>query len=150
MKHSHSSTHPLRLSMGASSPLKSSKFPSSSASAAAKRIGRSSSGATSNLRSSRLASSLSDLYASLPAGSAPTPRLYGNRPEVNNNNSLVSGLVSAPGVGGALYAGSSVATATGKSREWAGPHRATSGVHGGLKSGRYLSRSIPVSAQQQL
>ncbi|KAJ0065737.1 hypothetical protein NL108_017568 [Boleophthalmus pectinirostris] len=162
--HSRSSSQPLRLSsgmgQGPASPLKATKFPSSSASAAAKRIGRSSSGAASHLRSSalssRLASSLSDLYASLPASassslsSAPAPRLYGNRPEVNNNNS--SG-VGGPGSGGggALYMGpaSSAAVATttaaaaaGKSREWAGPYRAPGG-YSGLKSGRYLSRSIP-------
>ncbi|KAM9357516.1 dual specificity protein phosphatase CDC14AB [Symphorus nematophorus] len=62
-----SSSQPLRLSMGVaqgpSSPLKSSKFPASSASAAAKRIGRSPSSSASNMRSSRLASSLTDLYA---------------------------------------------------------------------------------------
>ncbi|XP_038558260.1 dual specificity protein phosphatase CDC14AB-like isoform X1 [Micropterus salmoides] len=65
--HSRSASQPLRLSMGAgqgpSSPLKSSKFPASSASAAAKRIGRNPSSTASNIRSSRLASSLSDLYA---------------------------------------------------------------------------------------
>uniref|UniRef100_A0A8C6UDT6 Cell division cycle 14Ab n=1 Tax=Neogobius melanostomus TaxID=47308 RepID=A0A8C6UDT6_9GOBI len=146
--HSRTSTQPLRSSMGLgqgpASPLKASKFPSSSASAAAKRIGRSSSGAAANLRSSalssRLACSLSDLYASLPASASSSVssvpvslRLYGNRPEVNNNN-------------GPLFMGppppASVATPT-KSREWAGPYRAPGGGYSGLKGGRYLSRSIP-------
>lgn len=170
--HSRTSTQPLRLSMGMGqgppSPLKASKFASSSASAAAKRIGRSSSGAAANLRSSalssRLASSLSDLYASLPASasssvsSTPVSRLYGNSPEVNNNNSISSISIGGPGNGnrggsGALYMGppSSAAVATttvaGKSsahlsREWAGPYRAPGG-YSGLKGGRYLSRSIP-------
>ncbi|XP_072294859.1 dual specificity protein phosphatase CDC14AB isoform X2 [Eucyclogobius newberryi] len=158
--HSRSSSHPLRSSMGmgqgSTSTLKSSKFPSSSASAAAKRIGRSSSGAASNLRSSalssRLASSLSDLYASLPVSasssvsSTPMSRLYGNRPEVNNNNSGAGPGSGPAGGGGALYMGppssAAVGTAAGKSREWAGPYRAPGG-YSGLKSGRYLSRSIP-------
>ncbi|GLD68664.1 dual specificity protein phosphatase CDC14A isoform X1, partial [Lates japonicus] len=52
--HSRSASQPLRLSMGVgqgpSSPLKSSKFPASSASAAAKRIGRSPSSSASNIR----------------------------------------------------------------------------------------------------
>ncbi|XP_070687891.1 dual specificity protein phosphatase CDC14AB isoform X2 [Pempheris klunzingeri] len=53
--HSRSASQPLRLSMGVGqgppSPLKSSKFPASSASAAAKRIGRSPSSTASNIRS---------------------------------------------------------------------------------------------------
>ncbi|XP_008294130.1 dual specificity protein phosphatase CDC14A-like isoform X2 [Stegastes partitus] len=53
--HSRSMSQPLRLSMGVGqghiSPLKSSKFPASSASAAAKRIGRSPSSSASNMRS---------------------------------------------------------------------------------------------------
>nr|XP_020464743.1 LOW QUALITY PROTEIN: dual specificity protein phosphatase CDC14A [Monopterus albus] len=79
--HSRSSSQPLRLSMGVSqgpaSPLKSSRFPASSASAAAKRIGRSQSSSASNIRSSalgsRLASSLSDLYAAHVEGDRNTP-----------------------------------------------------------------------------
>lgn len=171
--HSRTSTQPLRLSTGGgqgpSSPLKASKFPSSSASAAAKRIGRTSSGAASNLRSSalssRLASSLSDLYASelneerksvyasLPVSSSSSvssssvvSRGYGGRSEVNNNNSS----------GGALFTGPSAST--GKSHahfhgnrdvRWAGPQEyggyRGNGPHSALKgpSGRYLSRSIP-------
>ncbi|XP_045885973.1 dual specificity protein phosphatase CDC14AB [Micropterus dolomieu] len=58
--HSRSASQPLRLSMGAgqgpSSPLKSSKFPASSASAAAKRIGRNPSSTASNIRRSVLSS----------------------------------------------------------------------------------------------
>ncbi|XP_018518155.1 dual specificity protein phosphatase CDC14AB isoform X2 [Lates calcarifer] len=53
--HSRSASQPLRLSVGVgqgpSSPLKSSKFPAPSASAAAKRIGRSPSSSASNIRS---------------------------------------------------------------------------------------------------
>ncbi|XP_026179491.1 dual specificity protein phosphatase CDC14AB isoform X3 [Mastacembelus armatus] len=53
--HSRSSSQPLRLSMGVgqgpTSPLKPSKFPASSASAAAKRIGRSPSSSATNIRS---------------------------------------------------------------------------------------------------
>ncbi|XP_041862705.1 dual specificity protein phosphatase CDC14AB isoform X2 [Melanotaenia boesemani] len=53
--HSRSASQPLRLSLGVgqgpTSPLKSSKFPASSASATAKRIGRNSSSSTSNIRS---------------------------------------------------------------------------------------------------
>ncbi|XP_029282547.1 dual specificity protein phosphatase CDC14AB-like [Cottoperca gobio] len=91
---------------GPPSPLKSSKFPSS-ASAAAKRIGRSPASTASNIRSSRLASSLSDLYVDVEDASPPPPSAvslssspshmappplcrYGNGPrstqhEVNNN-----------------------------------------------------------------
>ncbi|KAM3620218.1 uncharacterized protein V6R79_019836 [Siganus canaliculatus] len=53
--HSRTTSQPLRSSMGGgqgpSSPMKSSRFPASSASAAAKRIGRSSSSSASNMRS---------------------------------------------------------------------------------------------------
>ncbi|XP_078102857.1 dual specificity protein phosphatase CDC14AB [Sander vitreus] len=144
--HSRSSSQPLRLSTGAaqgpSSPLKSSKFPASSASAAAKRIARSPSSSASNIRSSRLASSsLSDLYAaddnknssysslhhlppSSPSPLAPPPLCrYGNSPrsssaqhEVNNN--------------------------TGPYSSRAGPQD-YSAYRGPGPSGRYLSRSIP-------
>ncbi|XP_047442893.1 dual specificity protein phosphatase CDC14AB isoform X2 [Mugil cephalus] len=147
---SRSASQPLRLSLGSSqghvAPIKSSKFPSSSTSAAAKRIGRSPSSSASNFRSSRLASSLSDLYAadmearsaayaSLPpppssVSTAPSsiapPHLsrYGNGPrvvqhEVNNNNGGGGGPYSAPYRGGGHYSAMK------------GP------------SGRYLSRSIP-------
>ncbi|XP_068998087.1 dual specificity protein phosphatase CDC14AB isoform X3 [Embiotoca jacksoni] len=162
--HSRSSSQPLRLSMGVgqgpASPLKSSKFPASSASAAAKRIGRSPS--ASNNRSS-----LSDLYAAdieedrkAPYSSLPPPSSasssvslspspchmappllsrYANGPrstqhEVNNN--------SGP------YAGSAAPPA-GKSFARPGPQDfiayrspvAYSAMKG--PSGRYLSRSIP-------
>uniref|UniRef100_A0A8C9ZPT6 Cell division cycle 14Ab n=1 Tax=Sander lucioperca TaxID=283035 RepID=A0A8C9ZPT6_SANLU len=138
-------TGALRLSTGAgqgpSSPLKSSKFPASSASAAAKRIARSPSSSASNIRSSRLASSsLSDLYAAeenknsaysslhhLPPSSpsllAPPPLCrYGNGPrsstqhEVNNNS--------------------------GPYGSRAGPQD-YSAYRGPGPAGRYLSRSIP-------
>ncbi|KAK1897200.1 Vascular cell adhesion protein 1 [Dissostichus eleginoides] len=124
---------------GPASPLKSSKFPSSSTSAAAKRIGRSSSTTVSNIRSSRLASSLSDLYSDLddsssppsspsvslgpsPSHMAPPPSLgrYGNgvrgaHLEVNNNSD------------------------EGRPQD---PYRVS---HSALQgpAGRYLSRSIP-------
>ncbi|KAL1023192.1 hypothetical protein UPYG_G00037500 [Umbra pygmaea] len=67
--HTRSPSQPFRMNLGATqgniSPLKSSKVPSSFASATAKRIGRSSSSSVSNLKSSstsRLASSLGNLY----------------------------------------------------------------------------------------
>ncbi|XP_059197548.1 dual specificity protein phosphatase CDC14AB [Centropristis striata] len=154
--HSRSASQPLRLSMGVgqgpSSPLKSSKFPASSASAAAKRIGRSPSSTASNIRSSRLASSLSDLYAadveedknspysSLPppsssVSSSPSPLAppplsrYGNGPrsaqhEVNNNSGPYGGGRPVP-QDFSPYRGP-------------GPYSALKGP-----SGRYLSRSIP-------
>ncbi|XP_028443060.1 LOW QUALITY PROTEIN: dual specificity protein phosphatase CDC14AB [Perca flavescens] len=145
--HSRSSSQPLRLSVGAgqgpSSPLKASKFPASSASAAAKRIARSPSSSTTNIRSSRLASSsLSDLYAAednknsssysslhlLPPSSssplAPPPLCrYGNGPrsspqrEVNNNSGPYGGVRGGP--------------------------QDYSAYRGPGPSGRYLSRSIP-------
>ncbi|KAM8875750.1 dual specificity protein phosphatase CDC14AB isoform 2-T2 [Spinachia spinachia] len=160
--HSSSASQPLRWSMGGgqspSSPLKSSKFPASSASAAAKRIGRSPSSTASNIRSSRLASSLSDLYAAdaeedknpsysslpLPSSSllcspsaplAPAPLCrYGNGPrgaqhEVNNNRGP--------------YGGSSAPSSRPGLQDFS-PYRGP-GPHSALKgpSGRYLSRSIP-------
>ncbi|XP_034565001.1 dual specificity protein phosphatase CDC14AB isoform X2 [Notolabrus celidotus] len=67
--HSRSASQPLRLSMGAgqgpSSPLKSSKFSSSSASAAAKRIGRNPSSSASNIRS-RFSLSMSSTKSRAP------------------------------------------------------------------------------------
>ncbi|XP_031735266.1 dual specificity protein phosphatase CDC14AB isoform X2 [Anarrhichthys ocellatus] len=82
--HSRSASQPLRWSMGGQgppAPLKASKFSASSASAAAKRIGRSPSSTASNIRSST------------PSPLAP-PSLcrYGNGPrgaqhEANNNSS---------------------------------------------------------------
>ncbi|XP_068449199.1 dual specificity protein phosphatase CDC14AB [Clinocottus analis] len=127
--HSRPASQPLRWSIGGQgpSPLKSSKFPASSASAAAKRIGRSPSATASNIKSSRLASSLSDLYtedSSLPSPLAPPPlSRYGNGPrggqhENNNNNSGPYG-VSRPGP------------------QDFSPYRSPG------PSGRYLSRSIP-------
>ncbi|XP_068581580.1 dual specificity protein phosphatase CDC14AB [Cebidichthys violaceus] len=136
--HSRSASQPLRWSMGGQgppSPLKPSKFPASSASAAAKRIGRSPSSTASNIRSSRLASSLSDLYAvdaedsssHVSLSSSPSPLAppslcrYGNGPrgaqhEVNNNS-------SRPGP---------------QDLRGPGPYSVLKGP-----SGRYLSRSIP-------
>ncbi|XP_029985445.1 dual specificity protein phosphatase CDC14AB isoform X2 [Sphaeramia orbicularis] len=68
--HSRSASQPLRLSMGVApgptSPLKLSKFPASSASAAAKRIGRNPSTAATNLRSLFSRSSSSTKPAHLP------------------------------------------------------------------------------------
>ncbi|XP_034386770.1 dual specificity protein phosphatase CDC14AB isoform X2 [Cyclopterus lumpus] len=143
--HSRSASQPLRWSIGGgqgpSSPLKSSKFPASSASAAAKRIGRSPSATASNIRSSRLASSLSDLYVeedSSPSSPLTPPSLYryGNGPcgtqhEVNNNNN--SG----------RYGGSAVPSGRPGPQDFS-PSRSP-GPYSALKapSGRYLSRSIP-------
>ncbi|KAM8888717.1 dual specificity protein phosphatase CDC14AB isoform 1-T2 [Synchiropus picturatus] len=165
--HSRSSSQPLRMSVGLgqgpASPLKTSKFSPSSASAAAKRIGRSPASSAPNMRSSalgsRLASSLSDLYAvdleedrttsyaPLPPQSSSSPMSnsssascaappplfrYSNGPrmrEVNNNNN-------------GSY-GSSAAPPTRPMQDFR-PQRGP-GSYGGLKgpSGRYLSRSIP-------
>nr|XP_040039276.1 LOW QUALITY PROTEIN: dual specificity protein phosphatase CDC14AB [Gasterosteus aculeatus aculeatus] len=161
---SSSASRPLRWSMGGgqgpSSPLKSSKFPASSASAAAKRIGRSPSSTASNIRSSRLASSLTDLYAAdaeedknpsysslpLPSSSplslgspssplAPAPLCrYGNGPRGAqhevNNNRGPYGGPAAP--------------SSRPGPQDFSPYRGP-GPHGALKgpSGRYLSRSIP-------
>ncbi|CAG5862680.1 unnamed protein product [Menidia menidia] len=157
--HTRSASQPFRLSLGSrqgpTSPVKSSKFPSSS-SAAAKRIGRNSTPANlrSSALSSRLASSLSDLYgdieddgnapySSLPPSSvsvspSPSPLAppsssgYGNGPrspplEVNNNSGPYGGkgfIRPGPQDFGA-YRG----------------HGGYSAMKG--PSGRYLSRSIP-------
>ncbi|KAM6921671.1 dual specificity protein phosphatase CDC14AB [Xenentodon cancila] len=171
--HSRSASQPLRASLGdgqgTPSPLKSSKFPASSASAAAKRIGRNSSPA-SHIRSSalgsRLASSLSDLYAAdieddrktpysslppssssslsvspLPSPVAPPPlSCYGNVPHsmMQHEVNNNSGVYDGP-----------VAPPAGKGfvrpgfQDYSpysgrGPYSAMKGP-----SGRYLSRSIP-------
>ncbi|XP_060933954.1 dual specificity protein phosphatase CDC14AB [Limanda limanda] len=153
--HSRSASQPLRLSMGAPppSPLKSFRFPSSSSSAAAKRIGRSASSTASNIRSSalgsRLASSLTDLYveeettnhySSAPPSSSSVPLSpsssslvpsslcrYGNGPRGMqhevNNNSSPF---------------SSTAPPAGKSFVRPGAYSAMKGP-----PTRYLSRSIP-------
>lgn len=166
--HSRSASQPLRLSVGVGGLEGGrgalTKFPASSASAAAKRIARSPSSSASNIRSSRLASSLTDLYAadveedrdapysSLPPssssvslGPSPSPLApsalcrYGDGPrsaqhEVNNNGGMYGGSVAPP---------------AGKSSGFVlagrpGPHRGP-GPYSALKgpSGRYLSRSIP-------
>uniref|UniRef100_UPI0037E7B23A dual specificity protein phosphatase CDC14AB isoform X1 n=2 Tax=Semicossyphus pulcher TaxID=241346 RepID=UPI0037E7B23A len=171
--HSRSASQPLRMSMGAgqgpSSPLKSSKFPASPASAAAKRIGRSPSSSASNIRSSRLACSLSDLYAadleeesaaysSLPPPSSsasvslssspsslvpPSLCRYGNSPRSLqhevNNNSSVYGGSAAPPAG---KSSGLVLSRTGP--QDFSPYRCP-GPYSALKgpAGRYLSRSIP-------
>ncbi|XP_040896996.1 dual specificity protein phosphatase CDC14AB isoform X2 [Toxotes jaculatrix] len=130
--HSRSASQPLRLSLGVgqgpSSPLKSSKFPASSASAAAKRIGRSPSSSASNIRSP------------FPSPLAPPPLCrYGNGPrsmqhEINNNNGPFAGSAAPP---------------VGKSFVRPGPQDLSSyrgpGPYNAMKgpSGRYLSRSIP-------
>ncbi|XP_030583110.1 dual specificity protein phosphatase CDC14AB isoform X2 [Archocentrus centrarchus] len=89
-------TGALRLSMGVSqgstSPLKSPKFPTSSNSAAAKRIGKSPSSTMSNIRSStlssRLASSLTDLYAADIEKDRKT--LYSSLPPLSSSSSSLS------------------------------------------------------------
>ncbi|XP_035033370.1 dual specificity protein phosphatase CDC14AB isoform X2 [Hippoglossus stenolepis] len=162
--HSRSASQPLRLSMGAPppSPLKSFRFPSSSASAAAKRIGRSPSSTASNIRSSalgsRLASSLTDLYveeettnhySSPPPSSSSLPLSpsslvpsslcrYGNGPrgmqhEVNNNSSPFSSTVPPAGKSFVRPGPQDLGPCRGP-----GPYSAMKGP-----SGRYLSRSIP-------
>nr|XP_046247987.1 dual specificity protein phosphatase CDC14AB isoform X2 [Scatophagus argus] len=172
--HNRSASQPLRLSMGVGqgsvSPLKSSKFPASSASAAAKRIGRNPVTSVSNIRSSRLASSLSDLYSadveentntaysSLPPPSSsssvslspspspmapPSPCRYGNSHrgvQLEVNNN--SGLY---GGSAAPAAGSNFALSSRPGPLDFSPYRAP-GPYSALKgpSGRYLSRSIPI------
>nr|XP_019966545.1 PREDICTED: dual specificity protein phosphatase CDC14AB-like [Paralichthys olivaceus] len=174
--HSRSASQPLRLSLGATppSPLKSSRFPSSSASGAAKRIGRSPSSTASNIRrsalGSRLASSLTDLYveeettnrfSSPPPPSSSSVPLspsssslvssslcrYGNGPrgmqhEVNNNSSLFGSTAPPPGKSFVHPGPQDFSACRGP-----GPYSAMKGP-----SGRYLSRSIPVSplTRQQL
>ncbi|XP_041791529.1 dual specificity protein phosphatase CDC14AB isoform X1 [Chelmon rostratus] len=173
--HSRSASQPLRLSMGVvqgpSSPLKSSKFPASSASAAAKRIGRSPSSSASNIRSSRLASSLSDLYTADVEEDKNTP--YSSLPPPSSSSSVSLSASSSPlappslcryGNGprsvthevnnnGGLYGGSAAPPA-GKSSGFVlssrpGPQDFSPlrgpGPYSALKgpSGRYLSRSIP-------
>ncbi|XP_024114346.1 dual specificity protein phosphatase CDC14AB isoform X2 [Oryzias melastigma] len=172
----HSASQPLRLSMGGGqgsvSPLKSSKFSASSSSPAAKRIGRLSSPPAVNPRSSalssRLASSLSDLYAadmeedrkspysslspsspsspsSLSISPAPSPlappslACYVNGPRCVKHEINNN---SGPFVG-------SVAPSAGKGFVRSGlqdfsPY-SSRGPYSAMKgpSGRYLSRSIP-------
>ncbi|XP_061834292.2 dual specificity protein phosphatase CDC14AB isoform X1 [Nerophis lumbriciformis] len=136
--HSRSTSQPLRLSMGgdqsSASPLKSFKFPTSSSAAVAavKRIGRSPSSSSS--MSSRLASSLGDVYAAQaeedmkmytshppPTSSlaAPSPCSYGNGPRGTQHE-----------VHGGALAGSAAPPSS--------PYGALT-----APSGRYLSRSIP-------
>ncbi|XP_073332408.1 dual specificity protein phosphatase CDC14AB isoform X1 [Pagrus major] len=172
--HSRSSSQPLRLSMGVgqgpSSPLKTSKFPASSASAAAKRIGRSPSSSASNMRSSRLASSLSDLYAAdveedknspysfLPPPSSsssvslsPSPSALGPL-SLSRYGNGARGMQHEVNNNSGVYGGSAAPPA-GKSSSFISsrlgpqdfnPYRGP-GPYSALKgpSGRYLSRSIP-------
>ncbi|XP_057181315.1 dual specificity protein phosphatase CDC14AB isoform X3 [Triplophysa rosa] len=170
--HTRSASQPLRMkptvtSQGSVSPLKSSKVPSSSSSASAKRIGRSSS--STNLKSTRLASSLGNLYE--PDGEAnssvnkPSPSSFTSssqtlrtaysgphnyRYEVNNNRYNMS---STPNTGPDsgrksltfnLNHTSSVGSSTlGRlGAEEQGAHRSSQTGLSGL-SARYLSRSIP-------
>ncbi|XP_020335844.1 dual specificity protein phosphatase CDC14AB isoform X3 [Oncorhynchus kisutch] len=82
---------------GTISPLKSSKVPSSSASATAKRISRSSSSSASNLKSSfincRLASSLGNLYA---ADSSEGNRKLPYTPSSSHSSSSPPSIVTTP------------------------------------------------------
>lgn len=179
--HSRSASQPLRVSVGVgqgpASPLKPSKLPASSASASAKRIGRNPSSAASNLRSSaltsRLASSLSDLYAAEVEEDMKSP--YASPPPPSSSTSSSISVNSSPSSmappslsrytnvprGGqhevnnnsSLFIGSSV-NPVGKSPAFlhsgrpgppdVGGYRGL-GPYGALKgpSGRYLSRSIP-------
>ncbi|XP_042271572.1 dual specificity protein phosphatase CDC14AB isoform X1 [Thunnus albacares] len=169
--HSRSASQPLRLSMGVgqgpASPLKSSKFPASSASAAAKRIGRSPSSSASNVRSSalssRLASSLSDLYATDVEEDRKTP--YASLPPSSSSSSSSVSLSPAPSPlappslcrygniprsmqhevnnNSGPYAGSAAVLGRPGPQDFS-PYRGP-GSYSALKgpSGRYLSRSIP-------
>ncbi|XP_065101188.1 dual specificity protein phosphatase CDC14AB isoform X3 [Paramisgurnus dabryanus] len=167
-----SRTKPTVTGQGSASPLKSSKVPSSSASASAKRIGRTSSSSTTNLKSTRLANSLGNLYepddeahssvkqpSSSPfTSSSHTLRSAYNGPhnyyyEVNNNQyntssthntSLVSPSSGAKSLTFNLNHTSTVGSSTlGRlGAEEQGAHRSPSTGLSGL-SARYLSRSIP-------
>ncbi|XP_056614883.1 dual specificity protein phosphatase CDC14AB isoform X2 [Triplophysa dalaica] len=172
--HTRSTSQPLSrmkptvTSQGSVSPLKSSKVPSSSSSASAKRISRSSSSST-NLKSTRLASSLGNLYepdseanssVNKPSPSSFTssshtlrtaysgPHNY--RYEVNNNRYNTS---SNPNTGPdsgrksltfnlnhTSPVGSSTPGRLGAEEQ--GAHRSSQTGLSGL-SARYLSRSIP-------
>ncbi|XP_029904616.1 dual specificity protein phosphatase CDC14AB isoform X1 [Myripristis murdjan] len=174
--HSRSTSQPFRMQMGLgqgpASPLKSSKLPASSASAAAKRIGRTPSSSASNFRStainSRLASSLGDLYsadaaeedrnppyAALPppsssSSSIPAPATlprYANglrnpQHEVNNNAQYMGSVASPAGSAGT---GPAFGHPGRPGAQEFGPYRSQQGPYSALKgpSGRYLSRSIP-------
>uniref|UniRef100_A0A8C8H883 Cell division cycle 14A n=1 Tax=Oncorhynchus tshawytscha TaxID=74940 RepID=A0A8C8H883_ONCTS len=171
---------------GTISPLKSSKVPSSSASATAKRISRSSSSSASNLKSSfincRLASSLGNLYA---ADSSEGNRKLPYTPSSSHSSSSPPSIVTTPippsgwaasvhcyvanGVHGANYhhhevnnnqynsSPTGVFSPAGAPQHAAGrlgpgpdkysPFRPQQEGYSGLSgpSGRYLSRSIPVS-----
>ncbi|KAE8294726.1 Dual specificity protein phosphatase CDC14AB [Larimichthys crocea] len=127
--HSRLPSQPLRLGggLGPTSPLKSSKFPASSASAAAKRIGRSPPSSASNIRSSRLASSLGDLYSPERAARDQQQRRS------------VRGLCGAPcGENLRLHGQRQVGPQEFGPYRGGGPYSALKGP-----SGRYLSRSIP-------
>lgn len=162
---------------GPVSPLKSSKVPSSSASPAAKRITRNSSSSASNVKSpaisSRLASSLGNLYAadsddarkplypppppsiSSPPSSAaivPPPRLsLGHRGYVSGprgphhevNNNNQCN--GSPTVAGAGHGGPAAALHPGRLGPQELGHYRPPGGYPRLSgpSGRYLSRSIP-------
>ncbi|XP_069375650.1 dual specificity protein phosphatase CDC14AB isoform X2 [Paralichthys olivaceus] len=165
--HSRSASQPLRLSLGATppSPLKSSRFPSSSASGAAKRIGRSPSSTASNIRrsalGSRLASSLTDLYVEEETTnrfSSPPPPSSSSVPLSPSSSSLVSSSLCRYGNGprgmqhevnnnSSLFG--STAPPPGKSFVHPGPQDFSAcrgpGPYSAMKgpSGRYLSRSIP-------
>ncbi|XP_068175098.1 dual specificity protein phosphatase CDC14AB isoform X2 [Antennarius striatus] len=169
--HSRSPSQPIRLSLGLgqgpASPLKSSKFPASSASAATKRIRKS---PASGFKSSRLASSLSDLYTAdvevnkntgyspLPPSSSPSISLspspsslappsisrYGNVPrnsqhEVNNNSGPYGASAAPPaGKSSNFIHGGRAGPQDFSQYRGPGPYSAPKGP-----SGRYLSRSIP-------
>ncbi|XP_056132924.1 dual specificity protein phosphatase CDC14AB [Lampris incognitus] len=173
--HSRSASQPLRMKMGVSqgpaSPLKSSRVPAFSASAAVKRISRSPSSSASNLRNisinSRLASSLGDLYITdvtpnppspfptyMPSAGRPSLGLggFGNglhktQHEVNNNSQYVAPPGGSSGPGKSQGFGPPTTALHHTGQLWHhdfGPYRPPA-PYSGLKgpSGRYLSRSIP-------
>ncbi|XP_015245965.1 PREDICTED: dual specificity protein phosphatase CDC14A isoform X2 [Cyprinodon variegatus] len=170
---SHSSSQPLRASIGSSqspaSILKPSKFAASSTSAAAKRIGRNSLSPMTNIRSSafgsRLANSLGDLYgadieedektlfSSLPPSSSPSVSVSSSPsllapPSLSNYGSGPRSMQHEVNNNSTLYSGSVAPPASkGYMRP---PHQDAGGYRGhgpysAMKgpSGRYLSRSIP-------
>ncbi|XP_016295890.1 dual specificity protein phosphatase CDC14A-like isoform X2 [Sinocyclocheilus anshuiensis] len=178
--HTRSASQPLRVKpaatgQGSISPLKSSKVPpSSSVSASAKRIGRSSTSST-NLKSTRLASSLGNLYEpngeANSSGKPPSPSSFTSHPvrmgysspigthsyhyEVNNNqyNSISTpnsnGVSPSSGAKSLTYnlnkTSPSGPSSNGRLGASEQGHHRSPPTGLSGLSARYLSRSIPVS-----
>uniref|UniRef100_A0A672QDV1 protein-tyrosine-phosphatase n=1 Tax=Sinocyclocheilus grahami TaxID=75366 RepID=A0A672QDV1_SINGR len=139
---------PAATGQGSISPLKSSKVPpSSSVSASAKRIGRSSTSST-NLKSTRLASSLGNLYEpngeANSSGKPPSPSSFTSHPIRMGYSSPIATHSYHYEVNNNQYNSISTPNSNGVSPSSGGHHRSPPTGLSGL-SARYLSRSIPVS-----